>query len=241
MSTKTNNNSEETGNEKIIAELEDATHSLASQLKTPIVSIRGFLGFVEQDINEKNIERAKADLARIGDAADKMYLMINGLLEFSNAGKFSNPLEDVPFEEIVLSGLNNVEESVSRHNIQVHIQPDMPIVYVDLTRMIDVIQKLIENAIQYLADQSEPKITFGTRLENDRQIFFISDNGIGIDKAYHQSIFNIFEKLDPQSEGIGSGLAIVKRIIELHEGKIWAESEGVGKGSTFCFTLPPTK
>jgi signal transduction histidine kinase len=219
-------------------ELEQAIHALAAQLKAPIVSIRGFLGFIEREMNEGNIERAQADLKRVGGAADRMYLMINGLLEFARVGHMTNPPEDVPFEEIALAGLNNVETAIRERNIQVHVHPNLPTVRVDLTRLTEVIQNLVENAIKYIGDQPEPKIAIGVRSEKDETIFFVSDNGMGIDPEYHERVFNLFEKLDPQSQGTGIGLALVKRIIETHGGRVWVESEGAGKGSTFCFTLP---
>jgi len=219
-------------------ELEQAIHALAAQLKAPIVSIRGFLGFIERDLKDGKIERATADLARVGGAADRMYLMINGLLEFSRSGHPVNSPEDVPFEEIALAGSNNAEASLKEHNAQIHIQPDMPTVRVDLTRMIEVVQKLVENAIKYMGDQPNPQVNIGMRSEKNESIFFVSDNGMGIDPEYHERVLNIFEKIDPQSKGIGLGLALVKRIIETHGGRVWMESEGIGKGSTFCFTLP---
>lgn len=116
-------------------ELEQAIDSLASQLKAPIVSIRGFLGFVEREMDEGNIERAQADLKRVGNAADRMYLMINGLLEFSRIGHLADYLDDVPFEEIVLAGLNNLEASHPEHGMKIQIVPDIPTVRVNLTRM----------------------------------------------------------------------------------------------------------
>ena len=165
--------------------------------------------------------------------------MINGLLEYSRVGHLADRLEDVPFEEIVLAALNNVEASHPEHGVEIQIQAEMPIVRVDLTRMIDAIQNLVENAIKFMGDQPNPQVTIGVRRSNhDERVFFIGDNGMGIEPEYHEKIFNIFEKLDPQSGGIGAGLALVKRIIETHGGRIWVESEGFGKGSTFCFTLP---
>jgi signal transduction histidine kinase len=167
-----------------------------------------------------------------------MYKMISELIELSRIGRLTNPPEDVPFEEVALAGLNNAEASYKDHNVQIHIQPDMPTVHVDLTRMIEVAQNLIENSIKYMGDQPNPQITIGVRSEQDEPVFFVSDNGMGVDPEYHERVFNIFEKLNPQSDGTGIGLALVKRIIETHGGKIWLESKGIGRGSTFCFTLP---
>ena len=219
-------------------ELERFNYTLSHELKTPLVTIRGFLGFLENDIKTGNIERAHSDFARIGHAVEKMYKMINELIELSRIGRLVNPPEDVSFEEIVLAGLSAVETDITKHNVQVHVHPNMPTVHVELVRLIEVIQNLLENAIKYVGGQPNPQITIGVRSESGEQIFFVRDNGIGIDPAYHERVFNIFEKLNPQSEGTGIGLTIVKRIIEMHGGRIWVESDGPGKGTAFCFTLP---
>ena len=220
------------------AELERFIYTLSHELKTPIVTMRGFLDFLKKDFSSGNKERILGDFNRITNAADKMYLMISELIELFRVGRLVNPPEDVPFEEIALAGLNNVEASFEELNAQIHIQPNMPTVHVDLTRMIEVVQNLIENAIKNMEDQSDPQVNIGVREDGDEQIFFVSDNGIGIEPDFQERVFNIFEKLNPQSDGTGIGLAIVKRIIEIHKGRIWVESEGNGKGSTFCFTLP---
>jgi len=101
-------------------------------------------------------------------------------------------------------------------------------------------QNLIDNACKFMGDQPEPRITIGQRgTDRDgKPIVFVHDNGVGIDPQYHQKIFGLFDKLDPHSEGTGIGLALVKRIVEVHGGRIWVESEGAGKGTTFQFTLP---
>ena len=86
-------------------------------------------------------------------------------------------------------------------------------------------------------DQAEPQIQFGMREEVGDTVFFVQDNGIGIDEKYHKIIFGLFNKLDAESGGTGIGLALVKRIIEVHGGRVWVESEGEGLGSRFCFTI----
>jgi signal transduction histidine kinase len=92
-----------------------------------------------------------------------------------------------------------------------------------------------------MGDQWDPTIQIGMRGtdQNSFPILFVEDNGIGIDPVFHEQVFGLFNKLDPSSEGTGIGLAIVKRVIETHGGRIWVESEGKGKGAKFLFTLPP--
>ena len=99
----------------------------------------------------------------------------------------------------------------------------------------------MDNAAKFMGDQPDPVIEIGQHGEEDgKPVFFIRDNGIGIAPKYHEKIFGLFNKLDPNMEGTGVGLALVKRIVEFHGGRIWVESE-LGKGATFCFTLSPAK
>ena len=220
------------------AELERFNYTLSHELKTPLVTMRGYLGFLEHDLSSGNISRAKGDLTRIGNATDKMHNMINELLELSRIGRIINPPSRTPFEKIVQEGLKNTEIAINKHNVKVNVEAGLPIVQVDRSRIVEVIQNLVENAIKYMGDQQAPQITIGVRSDQGEQVFFISDNGIGIESDFQKRVFNIFEKLDPLSDGTGIGLAIAKRIIETHGGRIWVESDGLGKGSTFCFTLP---
>jgi signal transduction histidine kinase len=104
-------------------------------------------------------------------------------------------------------------------------------------RIIEILGNLIENSLTYLGLRADPEIEIGQRVDEKGRIFFVRDNGIGIDHSQHDKVFELFYKVDKKSEGSGAGLAIVKRIIEVHGGSIWIESE-MGQGCTVCFTLP---
>ena len=117
------------------------------------------------------------------------------------------------------------------------IHQGLPAVHGDAHRLLEVLQNLIDNAAKFMGDQPEPKIEIGCREQEGKHVFFVQDNGIGIDPKFHEQVFGLFNKLDPHVEGTGVGLALVKRIVEFHGGRIWVESE-LGKGSTFFFTLP---
>jgi len=222
------------------SELERFTYTVSHDLKSPLITVRGFLGFVEQDARAGNFDRMTVDLARIVEATDKMRRLLDELLELSRIGRLMNPPEAVPFEAIIQEALRLVQGRIEARGVQVTIAPALPVVHGDRVRLIEVIQNLVDNACKFMGDQAEPQITIGQRgTDRDgKPIVFVQDNGLGIDPRYHEKVFELFDKLDAKGEGTGVGLALVKRIVEVHGGKIWVESEGAGKGSKFLFTLP---
>jgi len=149
-----------------------------------------------------------------------------------------NPPTIAPFSQIVDEALALTRGRLMTGNIKVEVGTDLPNVEGDQPRLVEVLQNLVDNATKFIGDQPNPRIEIGVHKENGENIFFVSDNGSGIEKKFHEKVFGLFDKLDPQSEGTGVGLALVKRIVEVHGGRIWVESEGEGKGSTFYFTLP---
>jgi PAS domain S-box-containing protein len=222
------------------AELERFTYTVSHDLRSPLVTINGFLGYLKGDAASGNSERVTKDIERIQDAVNKMHILLKELLELSRIGRMMNPPEKVPFEALVNEALEIVHGRLEIQRATVLTQPNLPAVQGDRQRLIEVLQNLIDNAAKYMGSQDAPRIEIGQHGEDAEQgklIFYVRDNGMGIPPEHHQRIFGLFDKLDPTSEGTGVGLALVKRIIEVHGGRIWVESE-VGKGSTFYFTLP---
>lgn len=220
------------------AELERFTYTVSHDLKSPLITISGFVGLLEIDAESGNTEKFKADLQRINEAAEKMRRLLNELLELSRVGRLVNPPSDSSFAKIVEEALSLTRGRLMAGNIKVNVEPDLPVVHGDRPRLVEVMQNLIDNAAKFMGDQPAPQIDIGVQRKNNQHIFFVRDNGIGIQPAYHEKVFGLFDKLDAQSEGTGVGLALAKRIVEVHGGQIWVESEGKGQGSTFCFTLP---
>jgi signal transduction histidine kinase len=221
-------------------ELEGFTYTVSHDLKSPLFTIRGFLGYLEQDALSGNQVRLKSDIQRITDATDKMQRLLNELLELSRVGRLKNESTYVPFADITQEASELVQGQIMQRGITLSIDPDLPVVYGDRPRLTEVLQNLLDNAAKFMGDQKEPRIEIGCQgqdAEHGMPIFYVRDNGMGIPSEHFERVFGLFNKLDPKTDGTGIGLALVKRIIEVHGGRIWVESQA-GKGSTFFFTLP---
>jgi len=220
------------------AELERFTYTVSHDLKSPLFTIRGFLGYLEQDAVYGNQVRLKSDIQRITDATDKMQRLLNELLELSRVGRLKNESTYFSLAELAREASELVQGRIMERGIAVHIDPNLPDVYGDRPRLMEVLQNLLDNAAKFMGDQKEPYIEIGRDGDEDgKPIFYVRDNGMGIPLEHFERVFGLFNKLDPKTDGTGIGLALVKRIIEVNGGRIWVKSE-VGKGSTFFFALP---
>ena len=220
------------------AELERFTYTVSHDLKTPLVTIKGFLGLLMKDVKAGHEEAFEHDIEQISNAADQMARLLAELLELSRIGHVINPSEEVSLTTLARDALKLLAEPITERGITVEIAPDLPVVFGDKIRLLEVLQNLLDNAVKFMGDQPEPHIKVASRFDNGNTICYIEDNGIGIAKAYQEQVFGLFNRLNTTVDGTGIGLALVKRIIEMHGGGIWIESEGDGHGSTFCFTLP---
>ena len=220
------------------AELERFTYTVSHDLKSPLVTITGFLGYIEQDARAGKFDSFSRDINRIRHAVDKMQHLLNDLLEISRIGRMVNEPVETAFGEIVRDAITLLDGSITKKHVQVDFADQGLIVYGDRTRLMEVLLNLIENAVKFMGDQPKPKIRIGSsKNQQGSPVFFVEDNGIGIEPQYQDRIFGLFNKLDANTEGTGIGLTLVKRIVEIHYGKIWLESHP-GKGTTFYFTIP---
>ncbi|HII75853.1 MAG: hybrid sensory histidine kinase BarA [Methanoregulaceae archaeon PtaB.Bin056] len=219
------------------AELERFTYTVSHDLKSPLITIQGFAGLLREDAQKRDMDRLQEDISRITDAAGKMQDLLTDLFNLSRIGRIGSPYEDISLSTIAREAVHFLSAPLAEKRIAVEISPDLPVVHVDHTRIREVYTNLIENSIKFMQEQESPKVRIGMRESVDGPVFFVQDNGMGIDSKYLSKIFGLFEKMDGRSAGTGIGLAIVKRIIEVHGGRVWAESEGPGKGTTICFTL----
>ena len=218
------------------AEMERFVYTVSHDLRSPLFTIQGFVGFLKEDMAREDQDNVETDLRMIGDGISKMDHLLKDTLELSRIGRIANPPEEVYFGEIVQETLDQISETIRQNRVEIVVKDNWPSIYVDRLRIGEVLTNLVENSIKYMGNQQNPRIEIGWRNDDGDAVFFVKDNGIGIDPTQQDKVFDLFYKVDGGSEGTGAGLAIVKRIIEVHGGIIWIESE-LGGGCAVCFTL----
>jgi signal transduction histidine kinase len=165
--------------------------------------------------------------------------LVSDLLALSKLGQVSCNFQSVPASEIIRNVTSALKPRFKEKGIRLVAGDNFPMIYCDAERMHQVFENLAVNAIKYLGETADPTIEIGFEDTGEAHRFFIRDNGVGIDPAFHRKIFEMFERLKEaeDAEGTGLGLAIVEKIVESHGGKVWVESQK-GAGATFYFTLP---
>jgi PAS domain S-box-containing protein len=215
--------------------------AVSHDLRSPLVTIQTFEGHLERDIRSRDAARVEKDLGYISNAADKMGRLLDELLRFSRVGRIINPSEEAPLQAIVKEALDLVAGRITERRVRIDLTEEPIVLYGDRARLIEVFLNLVDNAVKFMGDESAPRVEIGVEQAGEEPVLHVRDNGIGIDPELQPMLFDLFHKLDPETEGEGIGLALVKRIVELHGGRIWVESEGLGKGTTFRFTLAKTR
>jgi signal transduction histidine kinase len=222
------------------AELESFVYTVSHDLKTPIVTIEGFIGALREDFSASISEVSDQYLSHMSNAARKMEQLISELLNYSRIGRLESPQTTFPMSLAINDAIATLRTQIESRGVIVNVQQDLPAVHGDRKRVEQVVYNLLSNAIKYIGrDNPEPRIDIGCTEQNGQNVFWVRDNGIGIDKRYYDKIFQIFERLPAAKqagEGTGIGLAIVKRIVEHHGGTVWLSSE-LGKGTTFYLTF----
>lgn len=219
-------------------ELERFTYTVSHDLKSPLVTIRGFLGLLDRDVASGDIDRARHDIDRIRNATETMAHLLDDLLALSRVGRVAQTLHPIALDRVVGQVAALLTGPLEERGVELVVQDDLPQVLGDSTRLLEVFQNLIENAIKFMGQQAHPRIEVGARNEGEMVHCHVRDNGIGIDAVHHEAIFGLFDRVDSQVEGSGLGLTLVRRIVEAHGGAIHVESAGRGQGSCFYFTLP---
>ncbi len=219
-------------------EIEQFIYTVSHDLRSPLVTVKTFLGFLEQDIAEGDADKTGKDLEFISSASNRMEALLNELLDMSRLGRLPLTSVEIEFSTLLGEALDAVAGQINTCGVNVQVSYQDIMLTGDRRRLLQIWQNLIDNALKYLGNQPAPVIRIGAESNGDDVEFFVSDNGIGIASHYHEKIFGIFEQLDRNSGGVGMGLTMVLRIVELYDGRIWVDSEGEGHGTCFRFTLP---
>ncbi|HWR97225.1 MAG TPA: PAS domain-containing sensor histidine kinase [Candidatus Methanoperedens sp.] len=221
------------------AVLERFTTAVSHDLKSPLATISTFLDLLELDIRRHDSKEAEKCLTAIRKALNKMLHLLGELISLLRVGHKTNPVVEAPLQEVVKEALDLVAGSVATRNVEVVVAGEPVVLHGDRPRLVEVFQNLVDNAVKFMGDQKAPRVEIGVEHAGGETVIFVRDNGVGIDPKDQAKIFDLFEKLDPALPGTGLGLALVKRIVEVHGGRIWVESQGAGKGTgaTFRFTL----
>lgn len=219
-------------------EIERFTYAVSHDLKSPLITIKTFLGYLQQDLANTNLEAIEKDMGFMRSATNKMIRLLDELLRMSRIGRIVSAPVHVAFDQLMEEVLATVAGAIQSRGVEVKVQKESLVLYGDRPRLAEIWQNLVDNAVKYMGDQQAPCIEIGIHAQGKETVFYVRDNGMGIGPNHSHKIFGLFDKLDPQTEGAGLGLALVKRIVELYKGRIWVESEGHGLGSCFQFTLP---
>ncbi len=223
-------------------ELDDFTYVVSHDLKEPLISIEGFSRILQDDYRDMFQEEGREYLLSIVGATTRMKGLIDDLLLLSRLSRPSEAYRSVSMNGVIQETLADMKFIITKRNVRFQVPENLPDVWGNEIHLKIVFRNLIGNAIKF-NDKPEPVVEVGFRnAENNYYLFWVKDNGIGIEKEYFGKIFVIFQRLHRREEyeGSGAGLAIVKKIIEMHKGAIWVESE-IGVGSTFFLTLPMTQ
>ncbi|WP_231882975.1 ATP-binding protein, partial [Oleiphilus sp. HI0132] len=224
-------------------ELESFSYTVSHDLKSPLRMIKGFSDILLDDYASQLDEEAQRILAKVVAGAKSMEDLINGLLDLSRMQRKEVKRTDLNLSQIADTVVANLRDTYPLRVVDIYIQPDMNI-NGDARMMHSVVENLINNAWKYSSKTESAEIAFSSALVDDElgrteRVFKVKDNGAGFDMSHAGKLFSTFQRLHNKSDfdGTGVGLSTVKRIVEKHGGRVWADSE-VGKGASFYFTIP---
>jgi len=218
-------------------EMEQFVYTVSHDLKSPLVSCKGLLGLMKEDIRGGDMEAVKDSVSRMDNAVEQLNQIIDDLLMLSRIGRKSLDLSEIDVTALVEHAFKQAHDSFEELNVDLHIERELPALIADESDVRRVFENLITNALKYGSNGQSAKIEVGgDSAENERR-YFVRDHGPGIDPRYHQKVFGLFQRLDTKQEGTGVGLASVAKIMGIHGGRVWVESEP-GSGATFWVAFP---
>jgi len=216
-------------------ELQDFAYIISHDLKAPLRAIRSLANWIKTDYEDCFDEEGREQMQLLIGRVKRMHDLIDGVLQYSRVGRSKEELVKVDLNTIVAEVIDLIMPPA---HMSINIEHTLPTLYCEKTRIAQVFQNLLNNAVKYM-DKPAGEIRIGVNDRENQWQFYVADNGPGIEEKNFARIFQIFQTLKPKDEGesTGIGLTLVKKIIEMYGGQIWIEST-VGTGSTFYFTIP---
>jgi|GEM_PF-2030038 len=218
------------------AELERFAYMAAHDLKSPLNSMTQFAEVLQEELGPRLNDEEKEYLAFINQAGERARRMIDSLLEYARVGGRPQRFEKLDMNSVANTAAENLSFDASHAHAEIIIQA-LPFVCGDRIQMTQLFQNLLANAIKFRKPQQKPSIRISVKEEGTKWIFAIADNGIGIEPKHLEKVFELFSRFHKEYQGTGLGLAMCRKIVENHFGRIWVESK-VGEGTTFYFSLP---
>lgn len=220
------------------AELEQFAHIVSHDLQSPLRHISTYIDFIKERLGQQLDSQTQQWLNFIVKGSLRMQTLIGGLLAYSRVSQAKAEFSTVDTQQTVQEALGNLQTVIQSTHTNVSAE-SLPTLKAEPFRLIHLFQNLIENAIKFKKKTLDARIQISAKKQGSDWVFSIQDNGIGIDEQYQEKIFVIFQRLHSADEypGTGVGLAICKKIVEFHKGKIWFKSKA-GEGTTFFFSLP---
>ena len=218
-------------------ELEQFVHTVSHDLKSPLVTIGGMLGMLKEELQEGRLVDAGEIIATGEETVLRMQGLIEDLLKLSRIGRVVSDLQSVELRPLIEEVIRSHQAELDQQRATVELTLDVPSVPADRNRLAETLDNLLVNALKYACDSPEPRIEIGSETADGEVRLFVRDNGPGIEPQQHENIFGLFQQLDATREGSGVGLAIVRRIMEVHRGRAWVESS-IGEGATFWLAFP---
>ncbi len=241
-------------------EIEALVRAISHDMRSPLLTIKGFVGMLEEDVGSGDPASILNDIGLIQDATDRMLRLLEDLLDYWNLGRSTEPIVETPLKELVDDALAVVGTELLQAGAYVTVE-DAPLIVKGRKReLVRVFQNLLENAAKYVGDCPEPHVTIGWEVADaadpdrsatpaargpeplgPRCVIFVRDNGKGFAPEAKDKLFLPFERLNRSVPGSGLGLAGVRKVVESHGGLVWGDSKGDGTGATFYISLPGSR
>lgn len=218
-------------------EMEQFVYTVSHDLSSPLVSCKGLIGLIKEDMASGDHQEVLASINRLDGAVDQLRRIIEDLLKLSRIGRKPLHLVEVDVEDLVRQLVGSFQNRLKQANAEIAIESPLPKVIADATDLTRAFDNLVSNAIKYGCTPENRTITIGGQRVAGETRFFVRDQGPGIDPRYHSQIFRLFQRLETGKPGTGVGLASVEKIMRMHNGRCWVESD-VGRGATFWLAFP---